>query len=150
MNRIWTIGCVGTLLCGWLGIAMEASAAPNIREGKWKNTIVTTVKMPGMPIVIPPTTVTTTQCMTKKDMILQTSKDKNQCTIIKQTLSGNKLSWKMRCTLESGVQSATGEIVFQKSRYRGHVKATILPKQPGTPTIHMHSTLSGHYLGSCD
>ena len=94
-------------------------AADTMREGYWE--LITTTEMPGMPMEIPPTKIK--HCYTKEDVKDQRktiSTDKN-CTITDFKQSGNKISWKMKCTGEnSGVFS--GETIFKTDAYDSTMK----------------------------
>ena len=94
-------------------------AAETMREGYWE--LITTTEMPGMPMEIPPTKIK--HCYTKEDVKDQRktiSTDKN-CTITDFKQSGNKISWKMKCTGEnSGVFS--GETIFKTDAYDSTMK----------------------------
>ncbi len=94
-------------------------AAETMREGYWE--LITTTEMPGIPMEIPPTKIK--HCYTKEDVKDQRktiSTDKN-CTITDFKQSGNKISWKMKCTGEnSGVFS--GETIFKTDAYDSTMK----------------------------
>jgi len=94
-------------------------AAETMREGYWE--LITTTEMPGIPMQIPPTKIK--HCYTKEDVKDQRktiTTDKN-CTITDFKQSGNKISWKMKCTGEnSGVFS--GETIFKTDAYDSTMK----------------------------
>lgn len=94
-------------------------AADTMREGYWELT--TTTEMPGMPMKIPPTKMM--HCYTKEDVKDQKkaiTTDKN-CTVTDFKQSGNKVTWKMKCTGQSsGVFS--GETVYKSDSYDSTMK----------------------------
>ncbi len=102
-----------------LAIPATCLAADPMREGQWELT--TTMEMPGMPMEIPPNKIT--HCFTKedvKDPKKTVTTDKN-CTVTDLKLSGNKSTWKMKCTGENP-GDFSGETVFQKDAYTSNMK----------------------------
>jgi hypothetical protein len=94
-------------------------AADSMREGYWEMT--TTMDMPGMPMQMPPTK--TKHCYSKEDVKDQKkaiTTDKN-CTVTEFKQSGNKLSWKMKCTGQSA-GDFSGETVFKSDSYDSTMK----------------------------
>lgn len=81
-------------------IPASLQASTGIREGLWEMT--TTMQMPGAPAQMPPTTMK--HCFTKEDVKDQknvvTSKNKD-CTVTDYKMSGNKVTWAMKCTGKS-------------------------------------------------
>ncbi len=108
-----------TALLFALALPVTGFAADTMRDGYWELT--TTMDMPGMPVKMAPTKVK--HCYTKEDVKDQKrviSTDKN-CTVTDLKQSGNKVSWKMKCTGEhAGVFS--GETVFRGDAYDSTMK----------------------------
>jgi len=95
-----------------LVLPVSSFATETMRAGYWEMT--TTMEMPGMPMQMPPTK--TKQCYSKEDVKDQKkviTTDEN-CTVTELKQSGNKVTWKMKCTGEnagifSGVTVYTGD-----------------------------------------
>jgi hypothetical protein len=94
-------------------------AADTMRDGYWELT--TTMEMPGMPMKMAPTKAN--HCYSKEDVKDQKktiTTDKN-CTVTDLKQSGNKVSWKMKCTgNNAGVFS--GETVYKADAYDSTMK----------------------------
>jgi hypothetical protein len=89
--------------------ARDGQAAPgDIHWGKWEITLETT--MEGLPVAMPPTRTTDTQCLTPKDAVLEGSKDQ-KCTVTEQKVEGGKVSWAVTCPGKSRVEG-TGTIAY--------------------------------------
>ena len=89
-------------------------AADTMRDGYWEMT--STMDMPGMPMQMPPTI--TKHCYTKEDVKDQKktiTTDKN-CTVTDLKQSGNKVTWKMKCTGKNA-GDFSGETVFKTDAY---------------------------------
>jgi hypothetical protein len=117
-------------------------AADNMREGMWE--ITSTMEMPGMPMKMPPTKIK--HCYTKEDIKDQkkmVNRDKN-CTVTELKSSGNKISWKMKCTGQSA-GTFSGETVFSGDSYDSVMKmqADTTKGQPMTMKI------KGKRVGAC-
>jgi hypothetical protein len=102
-----------------LALPVTCFAADNMREGQWE--MISTMEMPGMPMQMPATTIK--HCFTKedvKDPKKTINTDKN-CKVTELKQSGNKVTWKMKCTGEhSG--DFSGETVFKKDAYDSTMK----------------------------
>lgn len=106
---------VGVILMMPLG----AVAADSIREGYWE--VTTQSEMPGMPMKMPATTMK--HCYTKEDVKDQKkviSRDKN-CTMTEYKVSGNKVTWAMKCTGENS-GTMNGETIFSSDSYNSTMK----------------------------
>jgi len=122
-----------------LVIPAAGFAADTMREGYWELT--TTMEMPGLPMNMPPTKLK--HCYTEddvKDQKRTITTDKN-CTVTDLKQSGNKVSWKMKCTGENaGVFS--GETVYSRDAY-----ASTMKMQTQGQTMNMK--VKGKRLGAC-
>ncbi len=117
-------------------------AAEGIREGMWE--ITSKMEMPGMPMAMPATTIK--HCYTKaevKDQKKVISTDKN-CTVTDLKSSGNKVTWKMKCT---GQHPGTfsGETVFSGDSYDSTMKMESSGGKGGTMTM----KTKGKRVGNC-
>lgn len=114
-------------------------ATDTMREGYWE--LITTMEMPGMPMKMAPTKMK--HCYTKEDVKDQKksiSTDKN-CTITDLKQSGNKVTWKMKCTGQNaGVFS--GETVYKGDSYDSTMK---MQTQGQT----MNMKVNAKRLGNC-
>ena len=94
-------------------------AATNMRDGYWEMT--TTMEMPGMPMQIPPTQMK--HCFTKEDVKDQkkTIAGNENCTVTDLKETGNKVTWKMKCSGE-GAGESSGETVFNGDSFQTNMK----------------------------
>ncbi len=116
-------------------------AADGIREGMWE--ITTKMEMPGMPMEMPPTTIK--HCYTKeevKDQKNMINRDKN-CTIIDFKKSGNKVSWKTKCTGKNAGMFS-GETVFSGDSYE-----SVMTMQLDANKSHSAMNMKGKKIGDC-
>ncbi len=122
-----------------LVLPVTCFAAETMREGYWELT--STMEMPGMPMKMPPTKVK--HCYTKEDVKDQKksiSTDKN-CTVTDLKQSGNKVTWKMKCTGQNaGVFS--GETVYKTDAYDSTMKMQ-------TEGQTMNMKIKAKRLGNC-
>jgi hypothetical protein len=94
-------------------------AADTMRDGYWE--LITTMEMPGMPMKMAPTK--TNHCYSKeevKDVKKTVTTDKN-CTVTDLKQSGNKVTWKMKCTGKNA-GTFSGETVFKGDAYDSTMK----------------------------
>ncbi|MHB8122959.1 MAG: DUF3617 domain-containing protein [Desulfuromonadaceae bacterium] len=122
-----------------LVLSSTCFAADTMRDGYWE--LVTTVDMPGMPMSIPPTKMK--YCYTKEDVKDQKksiSTDKN-CTVTDLKQSGNKVTWKMKCTGKNA-GDFSGETVYKRDSY----DSTMKMKSQGQT---MNMRVKARRLGDC-
>jgi hypothetical protein len=130
---------IGIAILSTLVLPATIFAADTMREGYWE--LITTMEMPGMPVKMEPTRMK--HCYTKEDVKDQKktiSTDKN-CTVTDLKQSGNKVTWKMKCTGQNaGVFS--GETVYKGDAYDSNMKM-----ETQGQTMKMH--VKAKRLGNC-
>ena len=102
-----------------LALPAISFAANTMRDGYWE--LITTMEMPGMPMKMPSTKAT--HCYTKEDVKDQKktiSADKN-CTVTDLKQTGNKVTWKMKCTGKNA-GDFSGETVYKGDAYDSTMK----------------------------
>lgn len=138
---------VGVVLFTVTLFVSTSSMAIDMKEGKWEHTM--EVKMEGMPMEMPSMPITTTDCITNKDIVPQTVPEKEQsnCRILDQKVTGNKVSWKVKCIEEDSVAESEGEITYSGTTYAGTLKTKITDKSGQV----MLSTakMKGRRIGDC-
>jgi hypothetical protein len=130
---------------------MKASPAfpaqVNLHEGKWQLTMET--KMEGLPFQVPVMPFTTTQCITKDNLVPRnTSRNDQKCEIIDQKIIGNKVTWKVKCTDPDVTSEGEGEITYSGDSYSGRMKTKITDH--GTKEVMTSTTtMKGQRIGDC-
>jgi len=119
--------------------ATAHSAGVDMKDGEWEISSETSMTMGGMSM--PPSVSKSTYCLTREDPVPKSEKDK-ECRIVKQKVTGNKVSWRMDCKKAEG----EGEISYHGTTYRGFFKMkTVEDGQAMT----MNMKLAGKYLRPC-
>jgi hypothetical protein len=124
------------LLCAG---ATAHSAGVDMKEGEWEISSESSMKMGAMSI--PSMANKSTYCLTREDPVPATEKDK-ECRIVKQKITGNKVSWRMECKKGEG----EGEISYHGTTYNGVFNMKMV--EDGQ-TMTMDMKLAGKYLGPC-
>jgi len=115
-----------------------AGSGPNMKEGLWE--ITTKTKMPGMEM--PP--MKHTQCITKNDLVPQSSQPGQECKITETKVIGNTVSWTMQCKTQGGEMKGTGKITYSGDSFKG----TMIMSMPQT-NMKITSHISGKRIGDC-
>jgi hypothetical protein len=122
-------------------------AQVNMHEGKWQITMET--KMEGLPFQVPVVPYTTTQCITKDDLVPRNRTQKDQrCEIIDQKISGNKVMWKVKCTHPDGTSEGQGEITYRGDSYSGRMTTKIVDNKTKQVMTSV-TTMKGRRIGDC-
>jgi hypothetical protein len=124
------------LLCA-AGTAHPAGV--DMKDGDWEISHETSMTMGGMSM--PPQAGKSTYCLTQEDPVPRSGNDQ-ECRIVKQKVTGNKVSWRMEC--KKG--EAEGEISYHGTTYDGFMKMKMV--EDGE-TMTMNMKLAGRYLGPC-
>lgn len=135
---------LSAMLCAGSFFVSTPVRAIDMKEGMWEHTM--EVKMEGMSGV-PTTPFTTTKCMTKKDLVPQSSENKDNCKILEQKVTGNKVVWKARCTEKDSVIESEGDITYNGTSYSGTQKTKI--KEKGGQVMTSTAKMKGRRLGDC-
>jgi len=121
--------------------AAPAGAGPDVQEGMWEITTVTT--MSGMAIQMPPQKHT--QCFTNDDMVPIDPKAPQSCVIKEKRYEGNTLNWTMECNSEDVKTVSTGSITYDRDSFSGGMEIAI-----GGSDMKLVNTMSGRRLGPCE
>jgi hypothetical protein len=124
-------------------LASSASAEPDMQEGKWEMMI--KMDMPGMPMAMPPTK--NTICITKKDLVPQKPQPNQDCKMTNTKISGNTVTWTMKCKMDKTVVDSDGKITYKKDKFDGIVNMTM--DSPDSGKMKMTQTMSGKRIGDC-
>jgi len=134
MKRFLVVIAVSLALAGMA----FAGGSPNMKPGRWE--ITTQANMQGM--TIPPATIT--QCLTEEDMVPRDGTQNQDCEILDVDVSGDTVTWTMRCRGEGGDVESTGRITYHGDRFEGTTTTTI-----GSTGMTIQSTLTGRRIGDC-
>ena len=117
-----------------------ADHGPDLQEGLWE--ISKTINMTGTSVDIP--SMTHTQCLTKDDIVPQSSEPGRECTLTKTKVKNNTVTWTMKCSGLGQEMIGVGEVTYYGNIFKGTVRMSI----PGTE-IEMISNINGHRVGDC-
>jgi hypothetical protein len=120
-----------------------AGSELNMQEGKWE--ITTQMRVPGMPVNMPPMKNTQIQCLTKKDFVPQSSQPGQECKITEKKIVGSTVTWTMICKNPGGVMKGTGKVTYKGDTFEGTMKM-LMPQQDN---MEVTSHVSGRRTGSC-
>jgi len=115
-----------------------AASGPNMKEGLWE--ITTKTKLPGMEM--PP--MKHTQCITKNDLVPQSSQPGQECKITETKVIGNTVTWTMQCKTQDGEMKGTGKITYSGDSFEG----TIIISMPQA-NMKITTHISGKRIGDC-
>ena len=134
------------LVCAVVSAALTMpafAAESHMRDGQWE--ITTKIEMPGMPVSIPPITVT--RCLTKEDVdnpnkTVPSATKSDACKVKDYKVDGSKITWSLQCDEKSGGLAGTGEMTVKDDSYEGAMKMT-------TQGQDMSIKFSGKRSGDC-
>jgi hypothetical protein len=110
------------------------------KAGKWQITIES--EMPGMPMKMPP--ITMTHCVTPEQAENPEPPKGNKsddCKISDYKIDGNTVSWRMSC--EKQKMTGKGNITYSPDSYEGEMRMN-------TGEMVITQKYHGKYLGACD
>lgn len=140
MRRRPVLGLAGCIL---LGVAPLCSGATPFQEGMWETTMETT--MEGLPMAVPPTVVTTRQCVTQSDLVPKPPQGQN-CTFTNVKRKGGKVSWEFTCNQDGATSTGRGEITYSSTASSGTMTVSISSKD-GDLTA--RTKMKGKRVGAC-
>lgn len=127
-----------------VGTVSAQAAEMNLVDGKWETTM--EVSMEGMPTKMPP--MKTTQCITKKNAVPGDSeKQHNNCKVIEQKISGNTVSWKVKCDNQGMTTLSDGEVTYNGTTYKGNMTTKMTGKDGKSQTTKVK--MAGKRIGDC-
>jgi hypothetical protein len=132
----------------WVTVAISilALALPawglDFQEGRYE--ITSTVKMPGMPMQPPPTTIT--ECVTSQDPVPHQQPADANCRFVDMQTTGDTVTWEMECDQQGQKMKSRGKMVYRGDRFEGTVDTRMGP-QAGN--MQMTTTIKGRRIGDC-
>jgi len=126
--------------------ASFAVAAPDMKEGLWEITVASKMEMPGMSMDMPP--AKHTQCLTKSDFVPKKEDPGQECEKMSVNVSGNTVSWSIKCKSKEGIMKGSGKITYKGNTYEGIMNMTF-PNQGGGGEGKMTSNMTGKWIGNC-
>lgn len=123
-------------------LSLPALAGPDVQPGMWETTV--TTEMAGMPMSIPP--VTTRSCIRESDLVPQTDHPGQECELVEHDVSGNQVSWRIRCNTQGTTMTGHGEITYSGDTYTGRI---LMNMDQGGQSMEMTQSLEGRRVGEC-
>ena len=114
------------------------SSGPSMEDGLWEMT--STMEMEGMPNGMPP--MTYRLCLTKDNMVPTQQRRNQDCEKIEQDISGDTVTWRMRCTTNGAVSDMNGSSTYSGDTMKGTMQMT-------SGSMQMTSRITGKRLGPC-
>ncbi|MBW2168331.1 MAG: DUF3617 domain-containing protein [Deltaproteobacteria bacterium] len=115
-----------------------AGSGPDMQEGLWE--ITSKMKMRGMDMP----SYTHTQCITKKDLVPQSSQPGQECQVTDVKYKGNTVTWNVKCSTQGGEMTGSGRITYGGDSFEGTMKMIM-----GGSGMEMTTYMSGRRIGDC-
>jgi hypothetical protein len=117
------------------------TASPILEDGEWEMT--SQMEMSGMPAGMPSMpAMTHRQCITKDMMVPSQEHQNKDCEKMTQDVSGNTVTWSMRCTTNGQTSEMNGTSTYDGDTMKGTMQMT-------TQDMKMTSHVTGKRLGPC-
>lgn len=120
-----------------------ASAAPKMNEGEWQYEM--QMQMKGAPVNLPP--MRFSNCMKPGDLVPKPEQQKSECRKSDEKISGNNVSWTMRCTQQNSEIEMRGNATFNGDTMHGTMDHTM--KSGGKVQMTSSGKISGKRIGPC-
>ena len=133
-------------MVGLLLLGAPAFAGVDMQEGNWETTL--HITMEGTPLPMPPTTVTATQCLTRRDLVPSAAGQGRKCTVRDRKVSGNTVTWKVLCDDDQDRSEGEGSITYAGSTYSGVIRTTVTTRG-SKDTMRSTVNMKGTRIGAC-
>jgi hypothetical protein len=124
--------------------ALPCAAASAVNPGEWQ--ITSRTEMKGMPMEMPPQTVTFTNCVTSERPVPESDKQK-ECKLTDVKIEGSTVTWAIACEGKEGKMKGAGKISYQGDSMTGEQTMDVAAGEGMNFTVVMHMT--GKRLGPC-
>jgi len=117
-----------------------AGSDVNFKPGKWE--ITSKMEMAGgmnMP------SHTSTQCMSRDNIIPQNTQPGQECVIAETKTTGNTITWTMECKDPQGDMKGVGKITYDGDTFNGEMVMTM-----PMANIKIINKMKGRRIGGCD
>ncbi len=106
--------------------------------------MVTKVEIPGMPMAMPPQTLT--ECLSKQDPIPKTDASGQDCKIKDMEQTKDTVTWKMECKQDGRNMVSNGKMVYKGDTFEGTI---IIDTGAQGGNMVMTTTITGKRIGDC-
>lgn len=134
------LSLVAGLACALIA---PASAAPVVREGEWE--FVMTMDVAGVAMELPE--VRFRNCISAKDPVPMRPQRADECKRVRRTVSGNTISYTLRCTYGQNTVEDHGKVTFHGNRMQGKLRQVM--KENGKVIGKTTATMTGERVGDC-
>ena len=128
-------------------VSTAFAAAPDFKEGEWG--VNYRMEVIGMPFPMPPINTKKTMCLTKNNYVPDNSQQGQDCKVSDQKVSGNTVTWTMRCQTKEGKVEGKGKITYKGERYDGAMDAEMISSANPDMPMRYKYTMNGQRLGAC-
>lgn len=117
-----------------------AGSDVSFKPGKWE--ITSEMEMTGgmkMP------SHTSTQCMTKNNIIPQNTQPGQECVVTETKTTGNTITWTMECKGQQGDMKGVGKITYNGDTFEGEMVMSM-----SMANMKIINKMKGHRIGNCE
>lgn len=130
-----------------LALVAIVPIAQAMEPGLWEMTM--SMQMEGMEQGAGSHVFKVSKCMTKDDMIPQEKEKNKDCKMLSQKVSGDTVSWAMRCVDEKGaVMESDGKVTYTGTKMDGTMNMTVQETSKGQK-MKIKQTMQGKRTGPC-
>lgn len=130
-----------------LGVLALVPAAQAMEPGLWEMTM--SMQMEGMEAASGGHVLKVSRCMTKDDMIPQEKEKDKDCKILSQKVSGDSVTWAMRCVDQKGaVMESDGKVTYKGTTMEGTMNMTV-QENAKAQKMKIKQTMQGRRTGPC-
>jgi len=123
------------------------AAAPDFKEGEWGTRY--RMEVVGAPFPMPPITIKRSACLTRSNYVPDNSQQGQDCQVRDTKVSGNTVSWVMRCKTREGSIEGHGKITYKKESYSGTMETRMTSNDGSVMPMTYRYTMEGERLGAC-
>lgn len=132
----------------WAWVPTVSAQPSGFEEGEWE--IRVKMKIEGAPFALPEQTIK--QCITIDQMVPRLSapgmeEEDGECSVIRQDVSGKKVTFEYECKMEEGVTRITGEMIYSGEGLEGWTQ--VEGRGGDMDGVNMSYELRGKRLGPC-
>jgi hypothetical protein len=125
--------------------ALPCAAASAVNPGEWQ--ITSTTEMSGMPMDVPPQTMTFTNCVTSDQPVPAQPEKQKECKLSDLKTEGQTVTWTIECNGEQGKMKGFGRIYYEGDSMTGEQTMDVSAGEGMSFKVLMHMT--GKRLGPC-
>ena len=137
----------GTVMLGaalMASVSLPVAAELDMVDGHWETIVQVQIQGSNFPVPA----IKSSRCLTRDDPV-PNAQSNMRCQVSEQTVSGNDVSWRVRCGDDKATMNGAGKVTYAGESFTGEMDM-LVEENAGDRSMQIKYVLRGTRLRACD